>query len=170
MGRYAPGHDKDSKFPQRGIDLLKAMDQLGMILDVTHLCEKAFWEAIDIYEGPMWASHSNSRTIVDDPRQLNDEQIKALAERGAVIGMAFDVWMVVPGWQRGITTHQNKPEATLENATAHIDHVSQLLGTTKHTGIGTDLDGGFGYEQTPFGLSSIANLNEFKLALKNRLL
>ena len=73
-----------------------------------------------------------------------------------------------PGVAKGITTHQNKPEATLENATAHIDHVSQLLGTTKHTGIGTDLDGGFGYEQTPFGLSSIANLNEFKLALKNR--
>ena len=168
MGRYAPGHDKDSKFPQRGKELLKAMDQLGMILDVTHLCEKAFWEAIDIYEGPIWASHSNSRAIVDDPRQLNDEQIKALAKRGAVIGMAFDVWMVVPGWQRGITTHLNKLDATLENATAHIDHVSQILGTTKHTGIGTDLDGGFGYEQTPFGLSSIANLNEFKLALKNR--
>ena len=99
MGRYAPGHDKDSQFPQRGKDLLKAMDQLGMILDVTHLCEKAFWEAIDIYEGPIWASHSNSRAIVDDARQLNDEQIKALAERGAVIGMAFDVWMVVPDWQ-----------------------------------------------------------------------
>ena len=59
------------------------MDQLGMILDVTHLCEKAFWEAIDIYEGPIWASHSNSRAIVDDPRQLNDKQIKALAKRGA---------------------------------------------------------------------------------------
>ena len=168
MGRYAPGHDQDAPLPPEGRELLKAMDQLGMILDVTHLCDQAFWEALEIYEGPVWASHHNSRTLVDDPRQLSDEQIKALAQRGAVIGMAFDVWMVVPGWERGATTHEHKPFANLEAAAEHVDYVCQLLGTTSHTGIGSDLDGGFGNEQTPDGMDTIANLHEFRVKLKQR--
>ncbi len=167
-GRYALGHDQDGPLSEQGRELLREMDRLGLILDVTHLCDQTFWEALDLFQGPVWASHHNCRALVDDPRQLADEQIKALAERGAVIGIAFDVWMVVPGWERGVTTHADKPEATLEAVADHVDHVCQLLGTSQHTGIGTDLDGGFGTEQTPAGLDVISDLNEFRTILERR--
>jgi membrane dipeptidase len=167
-GRYALGHDEAGPLPGEGKDLLREMDRLGMILDVTHLCEQSFWEALDLYQGPIWASHHNCRSLVDNPRQLNDDQIKALGDRGAVIGMAFDVWMVVPGWQRGSTTQEDRPDANLEAAADHIDHVCQLLGTSIHTGIGTDLDGGFGNEQAPKGMDTIADLGKFRQVLESR--
>jgi membrane dipeptidase len=105
---------------------------------------------------------------VDDPRQLDDEQIKALAERGAVIGAAFDVWMVAPGWQRRKTEHPHLPGADLEGLANHVDHVCQLLGTSRHCGIGTDLDGGFGNEQTPSDMDTINDLLKFKETLNKR--
>jgi membrane dipeptidase len=144
------------------------MDQLGIILDVTHLCEQTFWQALDVYQGPVWASHHNCRALVDDPRQLSDDQIKALAQRDAVIGIALDVWMVVPNWNRGVTRHPDIPSADLNALANHVDHVCQLLGTTRHCGIGTDLDGGFGNEQTPSDLDTIADLNKFLNILQQR--
>ena len=167
-GRYALGHDEDGPLTEPGRELLSEMDRLGIILDATHLCDKSFWQAFDCFQGPVWASHHNCRALVDDPRQLADEQIIALAERGAVIGIAFDVWMVVSGWNRGVTTHADKPEASLESVADHLDHVCQLLGTSRHTGIGTDLDGGFGSEQTPAGLDVISDLRKFQTILEQR--
>ncbi len=168
IGRYALGHDQDGDLSAAGKDLLREMDGLGIILDVTHLCEKTFWDALDVYHGPIWASHHNCRALVDDPRQLSDRQIQALAERGAVIGVALDVWMVVPGWQRGVTKHPDLPGANLNKLADHVDHVCQLLGTCDHTGIGTDLDGGFGNEQTPSDLDTIADLTKFTDILRQR--
>ena len=168
VGRYALGHDCDGPLTQQGRELLSEMDQLGMILDVTHLSEPTFWEAIELYQGTIWASHHNCRALVDDPRQLSDEQIKALADRGAVIGVAFDVWMVAPGWQRGVSRQTDVAKSDLNGLADHVDHVCQLLGTTKHTGIGTDLDGGFGTEQTPSDLDTIADLEQFAQCLKSR--
>ncbi len=167
-GRYALGHDEDGPLSPEGREMLRKMDSLGIILDVTHLCDKTFWEAIDLYQGPAWASHHNCRAIVDNPRQLSDNQIKALAERDAVIGLAFDAWMVAPGWKRGSTTHEDLPHATLEAAADHVDHVCQLLGTSRHTGIGSDLDGGFGNEQTPAGMDTIFDLLKFHAILGQR--
>ncbi len=167
-GRYALGHDQDGPLSDKGRQLLAEMDRLNMILDVTHLCDRSFWDALAVYRGPLWASHHNCRALVDDPRQLSDEQIRALAQRGAVIGIACDVWMVVPGWRRRSTTHQDLPQANLESLANHVDHVCQLLGTTKHVGIGTDLDGGFGNEQTPADLKTIADLLTFQGILEKR--
>ena len=168
VGRYALGHDQQGPLSPAGQDLLKEMDHLGMILDATHLCEQTFWEALDLYQGPVWASHHNCRALVDDPRQLSDDQIKALASRGAVIGVALDVWMVVPGWKRGVTKHPDIPDANLEKLADHVDHVCQLLGTAAHTGIGSDLDGGYGNEQTPSDLDTIADLAKFIDILRRR--
>ena len=165
-GRYALGHDQEGPLPAVGKDLLKEMDRLGLILDMTHLCTGNFWNALEIFQGPLWASHHNCRALVDDPRQLDDEQIKALAERGAVIGAAFDVWMVAPGWERGKTEHPNHPGANLEGLANHVDHVCQLLGTSRHCGIGTDLDGGFGNEQSPSDMDTINDLLKFKTILE----
>ena len=168
VGRYAYGHDRDGPLSQAGRELLAEMDRLGIILDVTHLCERNFWEALDVFSGPVWASHHNCRALVDDPRQLSDEQIKALAQRDAVIGVAFDVWMVAPGWERGVTRHPMLPGADLDQLANHVDHMCHLLGTVNHTGIGTDLDGGFGTEQTPSDLDTIADLRRFVEILRRR--
>ena len=167
-GRYALGHDQDGPLSEQGRELLREMDRLGLILDATHLCDQTFWQSLDLFQGPVWASHHNCRALVDDPRQLADEQIKALAERGAVIGLAFDVWMVVPGWERGVTTHEDKPEANLEALADHLDHYCQLLGTSANVGIGSDLDGGYGSEQTPAGLDFISDLRDFRAILERR--
>ncbi|MBI2926814.1 MAG: membrane dipeptidase [Verrucomicrobia bacterium] len=156
-GTYAQGTDATGGIGARGRELLKEMDRLGLILDATHLCDESFWEAVDVFQGPIWASHSNCRALTPHNRQFSDEQIKYLIQRGAVIGGALDAWMMVPGWIRGQTT----PEAVglkLEKLLDHIDHVCQLAGNARHSGIGTDLDGAFGREQSPADLDTIADL------------
>lgn len=166
-GLYAQGTDASGKFPVRGKELLREMDRLGMILDVTHLTDEEFWEALDLYQGPIWASHSDCRALAPHQRQLNDEQIKALGKRGAVIGAALDAWMMVPNWVRQQTT----PQAVglkLEKLVEHIDHVCQLVGSARHSGIGSDLDGGFGREQAPMDLETIADLSRIPELLRAR--
>jgi membrane dipeptidase len=166
-GLYAQGTDATGKFPARGKELLREMDRLGMILDVTHLTDEEFWEALDLYQGPIWASHSDCRALAPHQRQLNDEQIKALAQRGAVIGAALDAWMMVPNWVR----HQTTPQVVglkLEKLVEHIDHVCQLVGSARHSGIGSDLDGGFGREQAPMDLETIADLSRIPDLLRAR--
>lgn len=156
-GRYAMGHDREGPLKPQGRELIQEMDRLGMILDVTHLNDECFWEALDLFSGSIWASHSNCRALVPDVRQFSDDQLKALIERGSVIGAVFDAWMVVPGWERGKT----KPEdlgVTIDHVVEHIDHVCQLAGNANHAGIGTDLDGGFGTEQCPMDLDTIADV------------
>lgn len=168
IGRYALGHDQQGPLTEMGRELLAEMDRLEIILDVTHLCEQTFWQALESFQGTVWASHHNCRALVDDPRQLSDDQIKALAERDAVIGVAFDVWMVVPDWNRGVTKHPDIPTANLNTLANHVDHICQLLGTARHCGIGTDLDGGYGTEQTPSDLDTIDDLNRFLDILRQR--
>ena len=106
-GRYAPGTGAEGGLEPAGRELLREMRRLGMILDVTHLTDSGFWEALELFDGPVWASHNNCRALVPHQRQLSDEQLQALFERDAVIGIAFDAWMLHPGWIRGETT----PEA-----------------------------------------------------------
>ncbi|HSH93233.1 MAG TPA: membrane dipeptidase, partial [Roseimicrobium sp.] len=141
----------------KGSNLLREMDRLGIILDATHLCDTSFQEALDVFQGPVWASHSNPRTLTPHNRQFNDDQLRELFRRGAVIGAPLDAWMMIPGWIRGKTT----PEGTqlkLGKMVEHIDYICQLAGNTRHSGIGTDLDGGFGREQSPMDLNTIADL------------
>jgi membrane dipeptidase len=156
-GTYAQGTDATGGLGARGRELLAEMERLGIILDVTHLCDDSFWEALDHFHGRLWASHSNCRALVPHNRQFADEQIKVLLERGAVIGAALDAWMMTPDWIKRQTT----PEAVnlkLERIVDHIDHICQLAGNTLHSGIGSDLDGGFGREQSPADLDTIADL------------
>jgi membrane dipeptidase len=156
-GTYAQGTDATGGLGKKGRELLKEMERLGIILDVTHLCDESFWEALDHFQGRLWASHSNCRALVPHHRQFSDEQFKVLIERGAVIGAALDAWMMVPGWIKRQTTPQ-AVALKLERIIDHIDHVCQLAGNARHSGIGTDLDGAFGREQSPGDLDTIADL------------
>lgn len=166
-GRYAMGHDRVGGLKPEGRDLVREMDRLGMILDVTHLSDDSFWEALEIFTGPVWASHSNCRSLVPDVRQFTDDQLKALIERGAVIGAVFDAWMVVPGWIRG-TTMPEDLGVKISHVVDHIDHICQLAGNANHVGIGTDLDGGFGREQSPMDLDTIADIQTVAGILADR--
>ena len=164
-GTYAQGTDATGGIGEIGRELLKEMERLGMILDATHLCDDSFWEALDAFDGPVWASHHNCRALVPHNRQFSDDQIRALVARGAVIGVALDAWMLVPGWQRGVTTPQ-AAGVTLADVVDHIDHICQLAGNARHVGIGSDLDGGFGREQSPADLDTIADLAKIPALLR----
>jgi len=166
-GVYANGTDATGRMGEAGISLLKEAGRLGLILDATHLCDDAFWQALDLYEGPIWASHHNCRSLVEHNRQLSDEMILALAQRGAVIGAAFDAWMLYPGWIRGQTTPEGAG-VTIRTVIDHMDHICQITGSARHVGIGSDLDGCFGTEQTPADLKSIADLTQLPGLLLER--
>ena len=166
-GRYAFGTDASLPLSQRGKDLLRKMEELGIILDATHLCDLAFWDALDHFQGPVWASHNNCRALVDHNRQFSDEMIKALIARGAVIGGVFDAWMLSPGWIRGESTPKER-NVTFATLLDHLDHICQLAGNANHIGIGSDLDGAFGKEQCPLDLETIADLQKIPGLLRAR--
>ncbi len=113
----------------------------------------------------MLASHNNCRALVPGDRQFTDAQIQALLERDAVIGTALDSWMLAPGW-----TLQTARElhVTLENVADQIDHICQIAGTARHCAIGSDLDGGYGTEQSPEDLDTIVDLQKIPALLRKR--
>ncbi len=166
-GRYANGTDSSGSLNEMGRSLLKEMESLNMILDATHLCDDAFWDAMEIYHGSIWASHNNCRAIVDHNRQFSDDMIKALIQKDAVIGGALDAWMMVPNWQRGIS-NPKEMNCNLEKMIDQMDHICQIAGNANHVGIGTDLDGAYGKEQCPYDVETIADLQIVPTLLTNR--
>ena len=153
--RYAVGTGDDGPLTPEGVQLLKEFEQLGMILDATHLSDTSFFQALDVFGGPVLASHNNCRTLVAGGRQFSDEQIRLLIQRDAVIGAALDAWMLAPGWIKGQTSRE---VVRLDAVADHLDHLCQLAGDGRHAAIGSDLDGGFGTEQTPVGMDRISDL------------
>jgi membrane dipeptidase len=166
-GRYANGTNATGLMSAEGLSLLKEMERLNIILDTTHLCDDAFWQAMDHFHGPVWASHNNCRAFVNHNRQYSDGQLKALIERNAVIGGSFDAWMLIPGWVRGQSTPQNAG-CDLNKVINNIDHICQLAGDSLHVGIGSDLDGGYGKEQCPYDIDTIADLQRIPVLFKQR--
>ena len=160
-GRYAPGTGMTGGLTPAGRELLSEMDKLNMILDVTHLTDEGFSEALDIYKGPVWASHHNCRSLVDHQRQLTDEQIKILIGRGAVIGGVLDTWMLVSNWVKGMD-EPAKRGVNLEKLIDHYDHICQIAGNSDHIAIGSDLDGAYGTEQSPYDIDTIADLQNLR--------
>lgn len=160
---YAHGTASAGGLTAQGKELLRAMQQIGMILDVTHLADDAFWQALDAFDGPVLASHNNCRALVPGDRQFSDEQIKAIIARDAVIGVAFDSWMLYPDYQFGVTPNSL---VTMSNVIDHINHICQLAGNCEHVAIGSDLDGGYGREQSPADLDTIADLQKLPELLR----
>ena len=162
---YAHGTGASGGLTPEGKDLLKAMREAGVILDATHLSDESFWEALELFHGPVLASHNNCRALVPGNRQFTDEQIHELIARDSVIGAAFDNWMLYPNWVRGSTPAS---AVSIENVADHIDHICQLAGNARHAGIGSDLDGGFGREQSPHDLDTIADLQTLAAILHKK--
>jgi membrane dipeptidase len=164
-GRYAGGTGTELGLTDIGRQLIPEMQRLGVVLDVTHFSDQSFWEAMSLYEGLVLASHNNCRALVPHQRQFSDDQLEAVFEHNGVIGVAMDDWMIHPGWVVG----QSTPDlVSLSDVVDHIDHICQLAGNTNHVGIGTDLDGGYGREQSPGDLDTIADLQRIPAMLKDR--
>ena len=164
-GRYAGGTGTEIGLTELGRPLLAEMERLGVILDLTHSSDQAFWQSLEHYNGLVLASHNNCRALVPHQRQFSDEQLRAIFERDGVIGAAFDAWMLHPGWVTGETPHD---KVTLNTVVDHIDYVCQLAGNSRHAAIGTDLDGGYGREQSPSDLDTIADLQKIPGLLEAR--
>lgn len=166
-GRYAPGTKTEGPLTAAGKELLREMERLNLILDVTHLTDEGFAQALEGYGGPVWASHHNVRALVPNQRQLSDQQIRQLIARDAVIGGMLDCWAmdirfidtVSDPWQLNIR---------LERLADHWDHICQLAGNSRHVAIGSDLDGIFGTEQSPWDMNSIADLRKYEIILSAR--
>jgi membrane dipeptidase len=165
VSKYAHGTGTDGPLTPDGRDLLAAMDEVGAILDVTHQSDASFWESLERFRGRVFASHQNCRALVPGGRQMSDEQLQALIERDAVIGPALDNWMLYPGYVRQETP---RDVIHLRDFVDHVDHICQLAGNARHVAIGTDLDGGYGTEQTPEDLDTIADLLRVPELLRGR--
>jgi membrane dipeptidase len=167
-GLYAAGtHSDGSGLTARGRELLLQMDELGLALDATHLTDKGFFEAAEIFKGIIWASHQNCRALVKGERQFSDDQLKIIGERGGIVGGALDTWMLHNDFNMGVDDPKSLGIG-LEKLVDHFDHICQLLGNTDHIGFGSDLDGLFGTEQTPYDMDTIADLQKFNGILQKR--
>jgi membrane dipeptidase len=150
--RHAGGTGDPGPLTAAGIELVKSLDQFGIIHDASHLAEESFWQLLDRSNGPIIASHSNCREIVPTDRQLSDEMIKAIVERNGVIGINFFDRFLLPPDQYG------KRRATLGDVVSHIQHICDLAGSCNHVAVGTDMDGGLGRNEIPIEIETSADL------------
>ena len=162
--RYGGGTNSQVGLSLDAIPLLKNCEELGITIDLTHLSDVAFWQVLENFNGPVHASHQNARGICNWQRQFSDEQIRAVIERNGVLGVAFDVIMLQEGYVRGITP----PAERMERAVDQMAYVADLAGSINHVGIGSDLDGCFGNEQTPIDLERYRDLQKLVGLMEKR--
>ena len=163
-GRYAGGTGVEDGLGVDAPALLAAMAELGVFLDLTHCSDASFWEALAVYDGPVLASHTNARALVPHQRQFTDDQFRAILDRDGVIGVVTSCWQLTAGHRHG----DSNRDTSLSDAVDHIEHICNLAGDTRHVGIGSDLDGGFGREGSPHDLDTIADLQAVAGLLRAR--
>lgn len=129
----------DGRLTALGIEVLEELQRLGIVIDVSHLNDAGFWDLVEIVEKPIVASHSSCRALCNHPRNLSDEQIRAIAEKDGVIGVNFAPNFIHP------------VKATVERVVDHIDHIVNLVGAD-YCGLGSDFDG---IRSTPEGLEDV---------------
>ncbi len=160
--RYAGGNGEPGPLTEMGYRLLAEMARLSMILDISHLSEPACLEALDAYNGPLLASHSNPRKFLPTERGLTDEMILKLAAKDGVVGIIPVNNYLQPGW------HYGDPKQGLAVVANAIDYVAQLTGSAANVGLGTDYDGGFGPGALPEEMDTVADLPKIAAVLSGR--
>ena len=137
-----------------------------MILDVSHTSDASVREELELFGGPLLASHQNCRAVTPGERQQPDDILKAVIDRGGVIGASMDTWMIYKGgldWSGRIPSPWEvfpRESVTLEDYVDHIDHVCQLAGSSEHAAIGGDTDGQGGVPEAPFEIDTVVGLPE----------
>jgi len=165
--RYSAGTGHPGPLTDMGRELMEIMADFKAILDVSHMAQEAFFEALDRYEGTIIASHSNPRRFVNGDRHLSDDMIRRLAERDGVMGVVLYNRFLKQDWVRSSGSRKN--EVTLDNQViAAIDHICQITGSAQHVGIGSDLDGGFGLQSAPAEIDTLSDILLIETALRAR--
>jgi len=160
--RYSGGTGQPGPLTPAGRELLLEMEREPVILDTSHMAEESFFEALNLFKGPVIATHSNCRALVPTDRQLSDEMIHAIVKRDGVIGIVPFNKFLSFNWDK---TGRLKEGVTLAHVLKHVQHICDLAGGTSNIGIGTDFDGGFGSESIPAELDTIADLPRIAEAL-----
>ncbi len=140
--------DRPGGITHVGADLLARMGELGIVLDLAHIAETGFWHALELTKGPVVVSHANARALCDHPRNMTDEQLRAIAARGGVVGACFARSFI-------------GPEPTIDDVVRHIMHMIEVAGLD-HVGLGGDFDG---VTALPDGLGGVQDLSALTAGL-----
>jgi len=135
-----------------GRQVIAEMNRIGMMVDVSHVADKTFWDVLEVSKAPILASHSSCRALCADARNLTDEMLRALAAKGGLIQINFNP---------GFLTKRPAPPASLDDVVAHIDHAAKVGGIDA-VGIGSDFDG---IDQAPVGLEDVSKFPNLTRAL-----
>ncbi|MBX3356095.1 MAG: membrane dipeptidase [Phycisphaeraceae bacterium] len=147
--RYAGGNARPGGVTPFGRDFLREMERLGVILDCSHLADRAVDEALDLFGGCVMASHSNARALLGmSQRHLRDDHAKRIAERGGVVGLNLFGRFLAEG-----------RTATIDDVRRHLDHWREWIGV-EHLGLGSDFDGGFTPLDCPRGAQRPEDLQQ----------
>ena len=144
--------------------LYQAMREAGMILDIAHMADQAVWESLELWDGPIMASHCTCRSLVPGQRHLTDDMIREVIRRDGVIGLVFCQFFIDPevDWDEPPAREQYVPKYKMDGLIPHIEHIADLAGGSLiNLAIGTDMDGGFGAEMTPVDVDTMADLPGF---------
>jgi membrane dipeptidase len=135
-----------------GKSVVREMNRLGMMVDISHVADKTFWDALEVSRAPLIASHSSCRALADVPRNMTDDMIVALAKKGGVVQVNFYC---------NFLTIAKPPHATIADVVAHIDHIRKIAGINA-VGIGSDFDG---IDCVPVGLEDVSKFPNLTRAL-----
>lgn len=152
--RFCGGTREPGPLTEEGRVLLREMAPLGFVLDISHMDEAAVLEALDLYEGPVVATHANPKALLrtDSNRFLSDTVLRRLLERDGVVGIVPYNRFLDADWT------PQQPRLPLQRVVEHVDYVCQLAGDARHVGLGTDFDGGFGVQSVPAEIDTVADL------------
>jgi len=175
VSRYShgTGTGTDGGLQGDAVVLLREMDRLGMILDVSHTSDESTRQGLDNFLGPVLSTHQNCRAITPGERQIPDDLLRRIIDRGAVIGHSMDTWML---YREGVDWANIPPRrdvfplsgVTLEDYCDHIDHVSQMAGNTLHSAIGGDTDGQGGSDGAPYEVDTVNDYQKVADVLDKR--
>jgi membrane dipeptidase len=165
--RFCGGTRDPGPLTDDGRALLVAMAEFGFTLDLSHMDELSARQSLDLYEGPVIASHANAAALLpgyDGNRLLSDGVIKELIARDGIIGVVPYCLFLKAGWKKG----DPRDGITLSTMAAHVDHICQMAGDARHVGLGSDFDGGFGLGAVPADMDTIADLQKLGPILETK--
>ena len=131
-----------------GREVVKRMNEAGILVDVSHISDKSFFDVVDLSTKPVVATHSCCRALASHPRNMTDEMIRCLASNGGVIQINFYPVFLSSDYKEKMPSYKRIGD--------HIDHVAQILGNVEHIGLGSDFDG---IEITPDGMEDISKVH-----------
>ena len=157
--RFCGGTRDPGPLTDEGLLLLRTMAEIGFTLDLSHMDVLSARQSLDLYPGPIIASHANAAALLpgyDGNRLLGDDVIRGMLGRDGIIGVVPFCMFLDHEWKFG----DPRDSITLDTLASHVDRICQMAGDARHVGLGTDFDGGFGRSGVPAGVDTIADLQK----------